>query len=48
LLAAGPAVRPASIGRRQTFSDLGATIGDWLGLAYRGQGASFLPQLVAR
>jgi len=48
LLAAGPAVRPASIGRRQTFSDLGATIGDWLGIAYRGQGASFLPQLVAR
>ena len=48
LLAAGPAVRPASMGRRQTFSDLGATIGDWLGIAYRGQGASFLPQLVAR
>ncbi len=48
LLAAGPAVRRASIGRRQSFSDLGATIGDWLGIAYRGQGASFLPQLVAR
>ena len=48
LLAIGPAVRPASLGRRQTFSDLGATIGDWLGISYRGQGVSFLPQLVAR
>jgi phosphopentomutase len=48
LLAVGPAVRPASLGRRQTFSDLGATIGDWFGITYRGQGASFLPQLVAR
>ena len=48
LLAIGPAVRPASLGRRQTFSDLGATIGDWLGIGYRGQGVSFLPQLVAR
>ena len=48
LLAVGPAVRPASLGRRQTFSDLGATIGEWLGIDYRGQGVSFLPQLVAR
>src|SRR4029079_7217697 len=32
LLAVGPAVRPASLGRRQTFSDLGATIGEWLGI----------------
>jgi len=48
LLAVGPAVRPASLGRRRTFSDLGATIGEWLGIGYRGQGASFLPQLVAR
>ena len=47
LLAVGRAVRPASLGRRQTFSDLGATIGDWLGIDYRGRGASFLPQLVA-
>jgi phosphopentomutase len=48
LLAIGPAVRPAPLGRRQTFSDLGATIGDWLGIGFRGQGVSFLPQLVAR
>jgi len=48
LLAVGPAVRPAPLGRRQTFSDLGATIADWLGVAYRGQGASFLAELVAR
>jgi len=48
LLAIGPAVRPAPLGPRQTFSDLGATIADWLGVAYRGQGASFLAELVAR
>jgi phosphopentomutase len=48
LLALGPAVRPSYLGRRQTFSDLGATVGEWLGVAYRGRGASFLSQLVAR
>jgi len=48
LLAVGPAVRPASLGRRQTFSDLGATIAEWLRVGFRGQGASFLAQLVAR
>jgi phosphopentomutase len=48
LLAIGPAVHPGALGRRSTFSDLGATIGDWFGLAFRGRGTSFLPQLVAR
>lgn len=48
LIAFGDAVRPTYLGRRQTFSDLGATIGEWLGVAYRGRGASFLNQLVAR
>ncbi|HEY4306491.1 MAG TPA: phosphopentomutase [Gemmatimonadaceae bacterium] len=48
LIALGHAVRPSYLGRRQTFSDLGATIGEWLGVAYRGRGASFLNQLVAR
>lgn len=47
LLAIGPAVRPGSLGRRQTFSDLGATVGEWLGVAFRGRGTSFLQRLVA-
>lgn len=48
LLALGPAVRPAALGRRSTFSDLGATVGEWLGVSFRGRGTSFLTQLVAR
>jgi phosphopentomutase len=47
LLALGPAVRPGDLGRRATFSDLGATIGDWFGIAFRGAGTSFLPRLMA-
>jgi phosphopentomutase len=42
LLAFGPRVRPASIGRRSTFSDLGATVAEWHGLGFRGRGTSFL------
>jgi phosphopentomutase len=48
LLALGRSVSPVSLGRRSTFSDLGATVGDWLGLSYRGRGTSFLPQLSIR
>jgi len=48
LLAFGPRVRPASLGRRSTFSDLGATVADWFGIDFRGSGESFLSQLVAR
>ena len=42
LLAFGRRVRPAGVGRRETFSDLGATVGDWLGIEFRGRGRSFL------
>jgi phosphopentomutase len=45
LLALGPTVTPTSLGRRSTFADLGATVGEWLGVSYRGRGTSFLPQL---
>jgi phosphopentomutase len=48
LLAIGSRVQPVALGARSTFSDLGATVGEWLGVGFRGQGASFLPQLVAR
>jgi phosphopentomutase len=48
LLVLGNRVMPGSLGRRDTFSDLGATVGEWLGVEFRGRGTSFLPQLVAR
>ncbi len=46
LLVAGARVRGGSLGERQTFSDLGATVAEWFGLDFRGQGTSFLPSLV--
>ena len=48
VLALGPVVRPGAIGRRRTFSDLGATVADWMGVAFRGAGRSFLPLVAAR
>ena len=45
LLVIGQAVRPVSLGARDTFSDLGATVADWLGSPFRGKGTSFLRQL---
>ena len=47
LLAFGPRVRPSALGARRTFSDLGASVGDWLGVAFRGKGRSFVPTLIA-
>jgi len=46
LLVAGPRVRGGALGTRDTFSDLGATIADWFGQAWRGRGTSFLPELL--
>ena len=46
LLAIGRRVRPVDLGTRKTFSDLGATVGEWLGVSYRGRGESFLSQIV--
>ena len=42
LLAFGSRVHPGSIGRRATFSDLGATVAEWFGISFRGRGHSFL------
>ncbi|HET9424295.1 MAG TPA: phosphopentomutase [Gemmatimonadaceae bacterium] len=42
LLALGPSVKPVDLGRRRTFSDLGATAAEWLGVGFRGRGQSFL------
>lgn len=46
VLALGWQVSPGPIGRRSTFSDLGATVAEWLGLAFRGRGTSFLSTVV--
>ncbi|HUF27154.1 MAG TPA: phosphopentomutase [Gemmatimonadaceae bacterium] len=46
LLALGPRVRPVSIGRRESFGDVGATVADWLGVDFRGCGRSFLGEVV--
>ena len=42
LLAAGRRVRPVSLGERSTFADLGATVGEWMAVPYKGRGESFL------
>jgi len=47
VLALGARVRPVAVGRRGTFSDLGATVAEWLGIGFRGRGTSFLPAIVA-
>lgn len=47
LLAGGMRVVPGDLGERSTFSDLGATVADWFGLAFRGRGTSFLAELIA-
>lgn len=46
LLALGKRVRPQALGRRSTFSDLGATVAEWLGVSFRGKGQSFCSPLV--
>ncbi len=46
LLVAGARVIGGPVGERDTFSDLGATVADWFGLAWRGRGTSFLPTLL--
>jgi phosphopentomutase len=48
LLVLGDRVTPTSLGRRETFSDLGASVAEWFGIDFRGRGTSFLSQLVAR
>jgi phosphopentomutase len=48
ILAVGKRVREdAELGARPTFADLGATVGEWLGLPAAGTGTSFLPALLA-
>lgn len=42
LLVLGAQVRPVALGVRPTFSDLGATVAEWLNVGFRGQGTSML------
>ena len=46
LLIAGKGIRPGSLGTRPTFADIGATVADCLGIAFRGDGESLWPQIV--
>ena len=45
--AGGRGVKAVSLGQRETFSDLGATIAEWFGLSFRGRGTSFLQEIKA-
>ena len=45
LLVCGAQVHPVSLGTRPTFSDLGATVAEWLNVPFRGEGTSFLDLL---
>jgi phosphopentomutase len=45
VLVLGEPVHPVSVGVRETFSDLGATVAEWLNVGFRGRGTSFLPML---
>lgn len=42
VLAAGPALAPRSIGRRDTFSDIGQSLAAWFGIAPLANGTAFL------
>ena len=48
VLALGPRVSAVTIGRRNTFSDLGATIADWFSVPFVGSGTSFLRTILAQ
>ena len=49
ILALGPRVRPAALGERRTFADMGATVAEYFGLAPQtgAAGTSFLAQVWA-
>ena len=46
LLAVGAPVLGVPLGARDTFSDLGATVAEWFGLSWRGNGSSFLSDML--
>lgn len=48
VLAIGRRIGAVNLGVRKTFSDLGATVADWLGVEFRGKGTSFLPSMMSK
>ena len=46
LLLCGASIQPKNLGTRSTFSDIAATVTDWLGVPFAGAGESFLPQIL--
>lgn len=48
ILVIGRGIRPVALGVRKTFSDLGATVAEWLSVGFRGKGSSFLPSMVSK
>jgi len=47
LLVVGPRVRPAPLGRRRSYADVGQTIAEFLGVAPLATGVSFLNEVLA-
>ena len=45
LLVCGPQAHAVNLGVRETFSDLGATVAEWLNVGFRGMGTSFLDRV---
>ncbi len=45
VLVLGPRVRPASLGERESFADLGATVAEYFGVAPLAAGRSFLREI---
>jgi phosphopentomutase len=45
ILAVGPRIRPAALGRRRSFADIGQTVADFLGVPPLAAGASFLSEV---
>ena len=45
MLAFGDSISPVSLGTREGFADVGATVADYLGLSFRGAGISFLEKM---
>ena len=48
VLAFGPGVRPAELGLRESFADIGQTLAEHLSIAPLNHGCSFLKKLIAR
>lgn len=45
LLVLGRRAQSVALGARSTFSDLGASVAEWLGVPFRGRGVSFIGEL---